>query len=82
MKKKQYRICLQSLLSQDYDNYEVIAIDDSSTDKTLSIISELSEKNHRLIAVKAPSRAGRLGWKELGMLSRVPKIIWKNPFVY
>jgi chlorobactene glucosyltransferase len=49
-------ICLQSLLSQDYDNYEVIAIDDSSTDKTPSIISELSEKNHRLIAVKAPPR--------------------------
>jgi chlorobactene glucosyltransferase len=48
-------ICLQSLLSQDYDNYEVIAIDDSSTDKTPSIISELSKKNHRLIAVKAPS---------------------------
>ena len=48
-------ICLQSLLSQDYDNYEVIAIDDSSTDKTPSIISKLSEQNHRLIAVKAPS---------------------------
>jgi glycosyltransferase involved in cell wall biosynthesis len=43
------------LLSQDYDNYEVIAIDDSSTDKTPSIISKLSEQNHRLIAVKAPS---------------------------
>jgi chlorobactene glucosyltransferase len=53
-------ICLQSLLSQDYDNYEVIAIDDSSTDKTPSIISELSEKNHRLIAVKAPSKPE--GW--------------------
>ncbi|HEY7226731.1 MAG TPA: glycosyltransferase [Nitrososphaeraceae archaeon] len=46
--------CLQSLLSQDYDNYEVIAIDDSSTDKTLSIISRISEKNHQLIPVKAP----------------------------
>ena len=45
--------CLQSLLSQDYVNYEVIAIDDSSTDKTLSIISELSKKNHRLIPVKS-----------------------------
>jgi chlorobactene glucosyltransferase len=48
--------CLQSLLSQDYDNYEVIAIDDSSTDKTLSIISELSKKNPRLILVKSPPR--------------------------
>lgn len=46
--------CLQSLLSQDYGNYEVIAVDDSSTDKTLSIISKISEKNHRLIPVKAP----------------------------
>ena len=48
--------CLQSLLSQDYDNYEVIAIDDSSTDKTLSIISELSKKNPRLKLVKSPPR--------------------------
>ena len=48
--------CLQSLLSQDYDNYEVIAIDDSSTDRTLSIISKLSEKNNRLITVKSPPR--------------------------
>ena len=48
--------CLQSLLSQDYDNYEVIAIDDSSTDKTLSIISELSKQNPRLILVKSPPR--------------------------
>ncbi|HEY9398842.1 MAG TPA: glycosyltransferase family 2 protein [Nitrososphaeraceae archaeon] len=45
--------CLQSLLSQNYDNYEIIAIDDSSTDKTLPIISELSNKNPRLIVVKA-----------------------------
>ncbi|HEX2306398.1 MAG TPA: glycosyltransferase family 2 protein [Nitrososphaeraceae archaeon] len=45
--------CLQSLLSQNYDNYEIIAIDDSSTDKTLSIISELSNKNPRLVVVKA-----------------------------
>ena len=48
--------CLQSLLSQDYDNYEVIAIDDSSTDKTLSIISKLSQEDHRLILVKSPPR--------------------------
>jgi len=48
--------CLQSLLSQDYDNFEVIAIDDASTDKTLSIISEVARKNHNLVVVKAPPR--------------------------
>ena len=48
--------CIRSLLSQDYDNYEVIAIDDSSTDETLSIISKLSENDNRLMVVKSPPR--------------------------
>ena len=48
--------CLQSLLSQDYDNYEVIVIDDSSTDNTFTIISELSKNNHKLIPIKSPPK--------------------------
>jgi glycosyltransferase involved in cell wall biosynthesis len=48
--------CLKSLLSQDYDNYEVIAVDDSSTDNTFSIISDLSKDNRTLIPIKCPPR--------------------------
>ena len=48
--------CLQSLLSQDYGNYEVIAVDDSSTDNTFSIISDLSKNNHTLTPIKCPPR--------------------------
>lgn len=48
--------CLQSLLSQDYDNYEVIAVDDSSTDNTFSIISDLSKNNLTLTPIKCPPR--------------------------
>ncbi|MDP9488811.1 MAG: glycosyltransferase [Thermoproteota archaeon] len=48
--------CLQSLLSQDYDNYEVIAVDDSSTDNTFSIISDLSKNNTTLTPIKCPPR--------------------------
>lgn len=48
--------CLQSLLSQDYDNYEVIAVDDSSTDNTFSIISDLSKNNRTLKPIKCPPR--------------------------
>lgn len=48
--------CLQSLLSQDYENYEVIAVDDSSTDNTFSIISDLSKNNHTLTSIKCPPR--------------------------
>lgn len=48
--------CLQSLLSQDYDNFEVIAVDDSSTDNTFSIILDLSKNNHALVPIKCPPR--------------------------
>lgn len=48
--------CVQSLLSQDYDNFEVIAVDDSSTDATFSIISDISKNNRALIPIKCPPR--------------------------
>ncbi|MGB8934081.1 MAG: glycosyltransferase [Candidatus Nitrosopolaris sp.] len=37
------RKCLISLLSQSYPNFEVIAIDDSSTDNTLQIMNKIKD---------------------------------------
>ncbi len=45
--------CLQSLLNQDYPNFEVIAIDDHSTDRTGDIMRILSQENPRLKVLKA-----------------------------
>ena len=45
--------CLNSLLKQDYDNYEIIAIDDNSEDNTGQIIKRLAEKNSKIIHVAA-----------------------------
>jgi chlorobactene glucosyltransferase len=36
------RRCVQSLLEQDYGNYEVIAVDDGSTDATEAILDDLA----------------------------------------
>ena len=36
--------CLDSLIKQDYTNYEIIVIDDSSDDSTNKIISEYAKK--------------------------------------
>ena len=35
--------CLMSLLSQSYPNFELIAIDDSSTDNTLQIMNKIKD---------------------------------------
>ena len=52
--------CLDSLLDQDYTNYEIIAIDDSSDDSTGKIISEYARKNPKIIHVSAAPKPD--GW--------------------
>ncbi len=52
--------CLDSLLNQDYENYEIIAIDDSSDDNTGRIIEEYSQKNSKIIHVSAREKPN--GW--------------------
>ena len=46
--------CLRSILSQDYskDYFEIIVVDDFSTDDTASIVSSMKEKTVRLISLK------------------------------
>ncbi len=54
--------CLNSLLDQDYDNYEIVAIDDSSEDNTGKIIVEYARKNPKIIHVSArPKPDGWMG---------------------
>ena len=54
--------CLDSLLDQDYENYEIIAIDDSSSDDTGKIIKNYAVKNSKVIHVSArPKPDGWIG---------------------
>jgi len=52
--------CINSLVNQDYDNYEIIAINDSSTDSTGDIIKKYSEKFPKVISVDAKPKPD--GW--------------------
>jgi len=52
--------CLDSLIKQDYENYEIIVIDDSSKDKTGKIISEYTKKSSKIIPVSAKPKPD--GW--------------------
>lgn len=40
--------CLDSILEQTYTNWEVIAVDDSSTDKSLQIVQNYTERDSRI----------------------------------
>ena len=52
--------CLNSLVEQDYDNYEIIAINDSSDDSTGNIMKKYSEKFPKVIFVDAKPKPD--GW--------------------
>jgi glycosyl transferase family 2 len=52
--------CLDTLLAQDYPNFQIIAINDSSSDKTGKIMQEYSDKDPRVIYVSAPPKPN--GW--------------------
>jgi len=54
--------CLDSLIKQDYENYEIIVIDDSSDDATGEIISEYAKKYSKIVPVSArPKPEGWMG---------------------
>ena len=52
--------CLDSLIDQDYENYEIVVIDDSSEDSTGKIILDYANKNSKVIHVSANSKPE--GW--------------------
>ena len=54
--------CLDSLAAQDYPDYEVVAVDDSSSDGTGRILSERAASDPRIVHVRArPKPAGWMG---------------------
>ena len=52
--------CLESFVNQDYTNYEIMAIDDSSDDKTWEIIEKCAKNNDKVIPIKAATKPD--GW--------------------
>lgn len=56
--------CLNSLLEQDYKNYEILVIDGESTDKTLEKVELLIKKNNKipLKILKNPKKILASGW--------------------
>lgn len=50
------REAIESILKQTYTNFELICIDDGSTDNTLSILKDYAAKDHRMVIVSRENR--------------------------
>ncbi len=70
------RRCIGSLLAQDYPDFQVWALDDASSDETLSILRDLATQDTRLhVLVGAPLLTGWLGknWACQQLVESVPE---------
>lgn len=61
------RQCLDSILNQTYTDFEVICVNDGSTDNSLNILNEYAQKDSRIKVIsqknKGPSKARNVGLK-------------------
>lgn len=59
------RRCLDSVLSQDYDNLEIICINDGSPDNSAEILAEYAGKDKRVVLIEQANQ-GQAGAREAG----------------
>ena len=56
--KKSLPECLESLLSQTHKNFDIYAIDDSSTDNSIDILTKYQKKDNRIKVIKHKHNKG------------------------
>ena len=54
--EKHIKKCIESLLNQDYPNFELILVNDGSTDNTLNIINQVRIKDDRVKVIDIKSK--------------------------
>lgn len=59
--------CLDSILNQDIDNFEVICIEDCSTDHSLEILNQYTKKDKRVFIIQNEINQGLSYNRNLGM---------------
>ena len=57
--EKYLHVCLNSLLYQTYQNFEIICIDDASSDSSLEILEYFTKKDPRIKIIKNDSNRGQ-----------------------
>lgn len=67
-KEEYLRECIESLLHQTLDNYEIILVNDASTDKSLEILNEYAGKySHMVRVIESQENKKQGGARNLGI---------------
>lgn len=59
--------CLDSILAQDYNNFELLCVEDVSTDNTASILESYQEKDKRIHVIHHTQNSGLSAVRNTGM---------------
>ena len=74
---EQLRPCLESILAQSDVEFEVIAVDDASTDESATILKDFARRDPRIAVVRLPSNGGLGRARNAGMArARAPYIMF------
>ena len=74
--------CLETLSVQDYKDFEIIAIDDSSDDKTGKIIEEFAKKDSKIIHVTARKKPQNWMGKNWACMEGFKKATGKHNIIH
>lgn len=66
---------IDSVLNQDYTDYEVIIIDDHSTDGSWALIKQFESEQEKVVAIKPATKLGGSGCRNLGLVYAKGKYI-------
>ncbi len=61
--------CLDSLISQTYDELEIICVDDASTDNSLNICIEFAAKDPRIRVIEKDENSGVSATRNVGLVN-------------
>ncbi len=70
------RQCLDSLLSQSFTDFEIVAVDDRSPDNSGAILAEYAERDPRVRVVTAPENLGLGRARNLGLEHATGEYVW------
>lgn len=81
---KYLRVCLDSILSQSFKNFELVIVDDSSRDGTNAIISDYASRDGRIKAFHNPRTLGMVAnWNRCAELAQGEwiKFVFQDDFI-